>query len=234
MERVRYFIVVVLQKVGYCVFFVLLKFFVGLEIKGKENIKDLKGPVIIASNHTGELDVTALVLALPFFSPLSPIYFVMSTSERFKTAPHFGWRQKIYSSGFLSLLGGISIRPGFKDYATSLSDHLELLKMGKTICIFPEGKCTNTNESNPARGGLGFLIYTSKATVVPIAINSFFKMTWMEFLLRRRKVRMVIGQPIKASDIIKAEIPAPDKDTCREASQFVLDRSREMMRKAKN
>jgi 1-acyl-sn-glycerol-3-phosphate acyltransferase len=225
----RYYTTIILQKIGYCLFFVLYKIFIKLEIAGKENLIGLSGPIILAPNHTGELDVTALPLALPFFSALNPIYFVMSTSKRFRTAPNFGWRQHIYGSYLLSLLGGVSINSGHEDYTVSLAEHVNLLKNKRTVCIFPEGKCTKTGEFGPARGGLGYLVYVSGATVVPIAIDTFFKMTWPEFLAGRRKVTIKIGRPMEAGDIIPPEAKNLTAEDFRSAAQIILNKSKEMM-----
>lgn len=195
---------------------------------GRENFIGLSGPVILAPNHTSELDVTALPMVLPFFSHLRPIYFVMNTREKF-TSGNLGWRGYFYGCGFLKLLGGIIINPGHKDYSVSLKNHIKLLKEGHTLCIFPEGKCTKNGCVGEAHGGLGYLVYATGATVVPIAINTFFNMSWRDFLLRRRKVTITISEPIMADRIISPEIKSLMAEDFRYASQIVLDRSKEIM-----
>ncbi|MEI6843651.1 MAG: lysophospholipid acyltransferase family protein [bacterium] len=212
---------VALQKLGYAVFFLAYKIFVSLEIKGKENIKHLTGPIILAANHTNELDVTSIPLVLPFFSPLYPIFFVMNPIEKFKT---FGWRSYIYGTTFLNMLGGYSIYSGYKDYATSLEDHISILKNGGTLCIFPEGKRTRDGNLNPARGGLGFLIHTTGATVVPVVIDTFFNMSVIDFFTRRRKVVITILPPMTKQDIISENIENPSTEDYRGWSQKVMDK----------
>ncbi len=224
MKKFHYYIPIFLQKVGYVVFSILYKTFLHIEIKGKENLKHLKGPVIIAANHTSELDVTTASMMLPFFSQLLPIYFVSDPKEKFKT---FGWRNYIYGGIFFNWLGGYALHSGHNDYSISLVDHLELLKRGRTVYIFPEGKRTPDGSLSPARGGLGFLVFETKATVVPIAINTFHALSWKAFLLRRRKVIIDILKPIKPEELFITNEPIIDD--YRTASQFVMDQIREKL-----
>ena len=100
MRKFFYVTPIILQKIGYVIFFLLYKIFVLIEIRGKEHFKNISGPVILAANHTSELDVTAIPLILPFFSKLSPIYFVANQTEKYKT---FGWRGYIYGGIFFNL-----------------------------------------------------------------------------------------------------------------------------------
>lgn len=226
MSKFECWVVTILQKIGYCLFFILYKIFVRIEIIGKENLINLEGPVILAPNHTSELDTPAIPLVLPFFSPLFPICFAMVPIKKYKT---FGWRSYFYGSGFLTLLGGYSVFSGYKDYAVSLKDHINLLKQGYTLCIFPEGKRTQDGLFNPAHGGLGYLVYVSEATVIPIAINTFFNISWLDFLKKSRKVRIKIGKPIRANELIPTELKNPEADDFRHISQIVLNRSKEIM-----
>ncbi len=226
MKRLQFYTIVILQKIGYCLFFILYKIFARLEIVGRENLIGLSGPVILASNHTSELDATALPLVLPIFSPFHPVYFVTNTKEKFKT---FGWRSYLYCNGFLTLLGGYPIYSGYKDYATALERHIKLLKERHTVCIFPEGRRTRDGQLGVTHGGLGYLVYTSGATVLPIAINTFFNMSWYEFWRGRRKVTIKIGKPMRADEVISPKIKHPQVDDFRHASQKVLDKIKETM-----
>ncbi len=224
MKKFHYYIPIFLQKVGYILFSLIYKFFLRIEIRGKENLRSQRGPVIIAANHTSELDVTTASMLLPFFSPLLPIYFVSDPKEKFKT---FGWRNYIYGGIFFNLLGGYAIHSGHKDYSISLADHLELLKKGRTVYIFPEGKRTLDGNLSPARGGLGFLTFQTKAAVVPVAINTFHGLSWKVFLLRKRKVVIHILKPVSVSEMFNTENPTVDD--YRHASQYVMDKIKDSL-----
>jgi 1-acyl-sn-glycerol-3-phosphate acyltransferase len=218
MERFYYYLPIILQKVEFVVFYILHKTFVQIEIRGRENLVGLKKPVILASNHTSELDVTVTPLVLGFFSHFYPIYFVSGPKERFI---NFGWRNYIYGGLFFRIFGGYPINPGFKDYETSLENFVDLLGQNQTIFIFPEGKRSVNGGLNPPRGGLGFLVHETHATVVPIAINTFYNMNWREYFFRRRKVVIEILKPLTPGDLIKRDDPVVED--YRGISEIVLN-----------
>lgn len=210
-----------LQKVAWIVFSIIYYPFLHLEIRGKENLKNLKGPVILAPNHTGEMDVTVVPLILPFISSFYPVYFLTNQKEKYKQSK-FGWRGYIYGGLFFDILGGSPVYSGYKDYATALENHVSLLKEGKTISIFPEGKITVDGNVGNARGGLGYLVHTTGATVVPIAINSFYHMTFKDFIMRKRKIVITVCKPMTKNEIITVENPVVED--FRAASKKVLDK----------
>jgi 1-acyl-sn-glycerol-3-phosphate acyltransferase len=220
MKKFKHYAPLVLQKIGYILFLPVYKFFVRIEIKDRKNLEGLSGPIILASNHTSELDATAIPLVLPFFSKLSPIYFVSNPTEKFKT---FGWRSYFYGGVFFNMIGAYSIFSGHKNYAISLDNHIKLLRKGRTVCIFPEGKRTLDGHVGPARGGLGYLSYVTGATVVPVVIDTFFNTTTGDFFLRRRKVTLTVCKPIPANKIISPKIKNPSVSDFRSGSQMALD-----------
>ena len=226
MTKFKYYSPLVLQKIGYSVFFLLYKFFVRFEIRGRENLRGLSGPIILAANHTSELDPPAMALTLPFFSKLFPAYFICNPTEKFKTC---GWRKYFYGGVFFNMLGAYPIFSGKKNYAISLDSHIKLLRKGKTVCIFPEGKRSRDGRLGTARGGLGYLVYTTGATVVPICLDTFFNVTFRDFFLRRRKVTVTICKPIPANKIISPKIKNPCVATFRAGSQTALNRIGEVL-----
>ena len=219
MKRYHYLSPIILQKIGYIVFYIFHKLFVRIEFRGQENLKGLKKPIIFAGNHTSELDVTAMSLLFPFFSSFFPIYYVAATSEVFKT---FGWRNYIYGGIFFNLLGGYCVYSGHKNYAISLEDHMRLLGNGNSLFIFPEGKRTLDGELSPARGGLGYMVHTTGVSVVPVAINTFYKITFWQYFTRKRKVVITILPVMKKEELITASNPTVED--FRASGQKVLDR----------
>ncbi len=221
MKKFKYYTPLVLQKIGYILFGLAYKFFVRLEVCGSENLSGIAGPIILASNHTSELDVTAIPLILPFFSKIFPIYFVSNPTDKYK---NFGWRSYIYGGIFFNMLGGYAVYSGHKDYATSLENHIFLLRQGRAVCIFPEGKRTRDGKMNPARGGLGYLVYSTGATVVPVTIDTFFNISIVDFLLRRKKVTITVDKPILPDEIISPAIKNPSVLDFQSSAQKVLNK----------
>lgn len=208
-----------MQKVGFVVFGLLYFPFVRLKVKGKENLSGIKSPIILAANHTSELDVTITPFVLSFFSTFYPVYFVTNSREKYKT---FGWRSLIYGGLFFNLLGGYAVYSGRKNYAIALEDHIRLLVKGRTIFIFPEGKRTSDGKMSKARGGLGYMVYVTGAKVVPVTIDSFYNLTAWEFFTFKRRVTITIGKPMYPKEII--DVPNPKVADFQAGSQKVLDR----------
>lgn len=221
MEKNYYYLPIFLQKVAWIVFSILYYPFLHLEIEGKENLKNLKGPIILAPNHTGEMDVTVVPLVFPFFSNFYPIYFLTNQREKYKQSK-FGWRRYVYGGLFFDVLGGSPVYSGYKDYSIALKNQIYLLQKGYTVSLFPEGKMTVDGNIGNARGGLGYLVHTTGATVVPIAINSFYGMTFKDFITRKRKIVVTVCKPMTKNEIITAENPAVED--FRAGSKKVLDR----------
>lgn len=226
MNRFYHLVPFVLQNLFFVSFLPIYKLFLHLEIKGKENLENLKGPLLLAPNHTSELDPTAIPLVFPFLSSHLPIYSVIYPIAKYKT-PDWKWRRYIYSKLFFNLLGGYSSYSGSKNYEESLKDHISLLQQGRTVCIFPEGKCTTDGSMGEAHGGLGFLAYQTDATIVPLVIDTFYGLTFIEFITRRIKVTMTILPPIKKGEIINSS--EPTVEDFQSASQKVMDKIKKLI-----
>lgn len=224
MKKFYYFLPIILQKVGFFVFYTFHKVFVRIEVKGRENLVGLKKPIILASNHTSELDVTASPLILGLFSPFYPIYYITDPKEKFKS---FGWRNYLYGGIFFNILGGYPVNSGFKDYEISLENFIDLIDKKNTIYIFPEGKRSVDGGLNPVRGGLGYLVYETGATVVPIVIDTFFDMSWWKYFGMRRRVTINILKPIKAEELIITN--EPHLEEYKDVSRKVMKKIEEKM-----
>lgn len=204
MKKYHYVIPLILQKVGYLMSWVMYNFFFHLEIRGRENLKNINSPMILASNHTSELDVAIFALILPFFSSLFPVYYVSFGKEKYY---HFGWRSIFYGGIFFNMLGAYPLAHGKKNYKIALENHINLLRLGRTVSIFPEGRMTKDGNLFPGRGGVAYLSYTTKTPVVPIAINTFFGLNWKTFILCRKKVVVTVGAPMISKFIVPEENP---------------------------
>lgn len=221
MNRFYHCVPYVIQNLFFLTFLPFYKFFLRLEIRGAENLKNIEGPIIIAPNHTSELDPTVIPLILPFLSLKLPIYSVIYPIEKYKT-PDWKWRRFVYGKLFFNLLGGYSTYSGHKDYEISLENHIGLLKLGRTVCIFPEGKCTTDGKLGSARGGLGFLAVRTNSVIVPLVINTFYGITIKELLLRRRKIVLTVLPPIFPESLNMSVNSSPAE--FKNIGQMVLDR----------
>lgn len=183
----------ILQRTVWPVVRPLLWFFTHFEVRGLENLTHQTG-VIFAANHSSEMDPILVPAALPFLSPRFPIFYVSRPRVFYKTS---GWRQFFYGGFFFKLWGAHAAIAGARDYEKSLAAHLAIVRRGGSVLIFPEGRKTQDGTiGTEAHGGVAFLARATGAPVVPVHIRGVFKMTFADFLLRRRRVSVSFGAPI--------------------------------------
>ena len=116
---------------------VILKLFVNFKVEGIHNIEEVRGAIIFASNHVSELDPVLVRAALPCFSRFAPLFYV--SRENYLDSIE-GIRKHLYGGVFFKAWGAYPVEAGKKDYAKSLKNHVNLLKDGCSVCIFPEGR----------------------------------------------------------------------------------------------
>jgi 1-acyl-sn-glycerol-3-phosphate acyltransferase len=162
-----------------------------------ENIPDT-GPVLLVCNHVSFID--ALVLA---GSIRRPIRYVMHyrifrfpvLSFIFKTAQAIPIASKKENSELM--------QKAFDQVSQSL-------KNGEVICIFPEGKITETGELNEFKGGVMKILERDPVPTVPLALRglwgSFFSRKYGNAMTRYfprgffSRIEVVAGEAVKPAD----------------------------------
>ena len=191
-------------------------------VRGRENIKDIKGAVIFASNHTSELDPVTVTTGIPFFSHFIPLFYVSLTKKFYK---RFGWRKFFYGGTLFKACGAYPAIVGLNNYALSLSTHVEILNSNRSLCIFPEGKMGSGKTIHEAKGGVGYLAYTTKKPVVPMSVTWAFVDDFGK-KLRKPKLDIVFGKPFYYDDLFK-DILTPiitlERDDFRIAARKIMD-----------
>ena len=136
-----------------------------LEKKGLEHIPE-QGPALLVCNHVSYVD--ALIIAA---ACRRPIRFVMD---------HHIYRIPILN--FIFRTGRAIPIASFKDDPVVLEraydEIAKALEAGDLVCIFPEGKITNSGQMNPFKPGVQRIIQRTPVPVVPLALcglwNSLF------------------------------------------------------------
>lgn len=182
-------------------FFMII--FCSLQIKGAHNIKNLKGNMIIASNHLSELDPLLIVACLPFFCRQFPIIYVTRENKLYNNPNWSKWKRIVYGGIFFKIIGGYPSYVGLKNYNQALPHHIESLNIGNNVGIFPSGKIIKNGEIVKARGGVSFLAKQSKAPIVPVLIRGLENLTSKKIFSGNMKVTLTFGSPIYLKDIIK-------------------------------
>jgi len=178
--------------------------FCSLQIKGSHNLKNLKSNMIIASNHQSELDPLLIVACLPFFTRHFPIIYVTREKSFFSGENWKKWKQILYGGAFFRMIGAYPTYVGLKNYKLALSHHLEILKIGNNIGIFPTGrKVKNKEEIVKIKGGVSFLAQQSKAPIIPVFIQGLENLTFKNAFSRKMRVTVTFGTPLYLQDIVK-------------------------------
>ncbi len=174
----------------------LTKTFYRVREEGIERIPD-HGACILVCNHVSFVD--AVVIA---GSVRRPVRFVMD--------------HRIFAVPVLSFIfrtmKTIPIASGKVDAAMKADafDRVaEALAGGEIVCIFPEGKLTETGEMNPFRPGVQAIVARTPVPVLPMALSglwgSFFSRASQGKAMQRMRgvfsrIALVVGEPVAPAD----------------------------------
>jgi 1-acyl-sn-glycerol-3-phosphate acyltransferase len=120
------------------------------------------GPAILVCNHVSFVDALLIAGASP-----RPIRFVMDHAIFNNRV--LGW--------FFRLVRAIPIAPQHKDssvYEAAFVSVSEALRANELVCIFPEGKITQTGEMNDFKQGIELIIARDPVPVVPMALQGLW------------------------------------------------------------
>lgn len=195
----------ILQSILCLIFNPLFYFFIHLKVRGLENIKNLNEPYIIVSNHSSELDI--IILLSIFYKKLKhkPLFCVTREKSYYKDMGVL--KSIIYGGLFFKIFGGYQAYKGTGDYKKSLINHISIIKKGYSTCFFIEGTISKDGTLGRAKGGALFLSQETGAPIIPVSINGLFNMSLSDFIKRKRKARVTISNPIKASDCVSIYEP---------------------------
>jgi 1-acyl-sn-glycerol-3-phosphate acyltransferase len=139
-----------------------------LEKRGVDNIPE-KGPAVLICNHVSFVDPLVIMAASP-----RPIRFVMD--HRIFATPVLSW---VFRQG-----KAIPIAPAKEDEQlmnAAFEEVARALEAGELVCIFPEGRITDTGELYPFRPGIRRVLDRTPVPVIPLALKGL----WGSFFSRR-------------------------------------------------
>ncbi len=178
-------------------------------IEGRENLRHVRGPVLVISNHIDDVDVGFILTALP-----ARLRHRLATAtggealELLRTPPLTrGFFGRIYDRVKWTLgVGLLNLFPlprqaGFRK---SFAYAGEAVDRGYSILVFPEGHHTTSGKLLPFQAGIGLLANNLRIPVVPMRIDGLFeiKSAGKKFAAPQ-KIRVHIGTPVEF---------APDSD----------------------
>jgi long-chain acyl-CoA synthetase len=172
-------------------------------IIGRENLRGVQGPLLVISNHLGDVDPGFILTALPArFRHSLAIGTGGEALEVLRTPPGdrgvFGRaydRVKWFLGVSLLNLFPLPREAGFRRsfaYAGEAVDH------GYSVLVFPEGRHTTTGEMNPFRTGIGLLAQNLGIPVLPMRIDGLYELKQAgKKFAAPYKIAVRIGKPLR-------------------------------------
>lgn len=186
------------------------------KIRGKENLRALRAPIVFICNHVTMVDHALLLFALPW---------------RFRTKMAIAqdgellreWRNPPKGTGLFSrlryllqyfsvvLFFNVFSMPQRSGFRQSFNFAGEMMDRGYNLMIFPEGERTKHGEMNPFRSGSGLLIKELNAEVVPVRIDGLWRLKQARrHFARPGEISVIAGRPVRYSNQTEPEQIAHD------------------------
>ena len=173
--------------------FVLILFY-RIRVYGLEKIP-LDGRLIICSNHASNWDPILISIVFP------------------RQISWMGKKELFKNKVLAYLLNKLTVFPVDRDGSDvgAIKKALKVLKSEGTLGLFPEGTRVKSMDLNNAKSGIALLGFKSKSPILPIYIESNYKIF--------SKVNIYIGEPV---DLIQGIDGRPSADDYLELSKEIL------------
>ena len=172
-------------------------------VKGREKLHELRGPVLVVSNHVTYIDIGWILAALParFRHRLA----TAMDGERLAGMRHPPkemnlWARIVKRLNYFLVIALFNVFPLPKEsgFRRSFFFAGDLADKGWSILIFPEGITTPDGHLHRFQAGIGLLAAQLNLPVVPIRLAGLFELKEAERrIVRPGRVRVTIGEPVR-------------------------------------
>ena len=149
-------------------------------IEGRENLQGVKGPLLVVSNHLGDVDPGFILTALParFRHRLATATGGEALEALRSPRPERGLLGGAYDR--MKWLLGVSLLnlfplPREAGFRKSFAYAGQAVDKGYSVLVFPEGRHTTDGKMNPFRTGIGLLAKNLGIPVLPMRIDGLFE-----------------------------------------------------------
>jgi long-chain acyl-CoA synthetase len=172
-------------------------------ILGREHLRGAKGPLLVVSNHLGDVDPGFILTALPArFRHRLAIATGGETLEALRSpSAERNWLLRVYDR--VQWILGVSLLnlfplPREAGFRRSFAYAGEAVDRGYSVLVFPEGRHTTDGKLCPFRAGVGLLAENLGIPVLPMRIDGLFeyKKAGKKFA-PPWKISVRIGSPVK-------------------------------------
>ena len=175
------------------------------QILGRENLKGLRGPVLVISNHiTRRADIGLILAALPRrFRHRLAIAMGGESLQRMRRPPRdwlFATRWA-YQLGYALVIALFNVfpLPQFSGFRESFRYAGECVDRGYSVLVFPEGEVNNTETGEMAafQSGIGVLAQNLLIPILPMRLDGVWQMKREHRRLARSgEITVRIGAPV--------------------------------------
>lgn len=172
-------------------------------VTGRENLRGVRGPVLVISNHVADVDVGFIQAALP-----ARIRHRLATATggealealRFPAVDRW-WIGRIYDR--LQWISGVALLnlfplPRQSGFRKSFAYAGEAADCGYSVLVFPEGRHTEDGKLRAFRSGIGLLVNNLRIPVVPVRIDGLFEVKQAgKKHASPGKIQLRIGKPVQ-------------------------------------
>src|SRR5713101_4056587 len=174
-------------------------------VLGRENLRGVRGPVLVISNHIDDVDVGFIQTVLP---PRLRHRLATATGgealEALRSpAADRSWLGRTYDRVQWTL--GVALLnlfplPRQAGFRKSFAYAGEAVDRGYSVLVFPEGRHTEDGKLRPFRSGVGLLVNNLRIPVIPMRIDGLFeiKQAGRKFA-PPGKIQVRIGAPVEVA-----------------------------------
>jgi long-chain acyl-CoA synthetase len=178
-------------------------------ILGRENLRGLRGPVLIVSNHiTRRADIGLVLAALPArYRHRLATAMAGETLQNMRRPPQdwFFARRWVYQLGYwlATLLFNVFPLPRLSGFRESFRFAGACVDRGYSVLVFPEGEVNNSEDGRmaPFQSGIGLLAENLGLPIIPMRLDGVWQMKREgRRLARIGEITVRIGVPVTFSD----------------------------------
>ena len=171
-------------------------------VRGKDRLRDLRGPVLFIANHISMVDPGMILFALPF--RFRHRLAIAMAGERLR-----GLRRGLEGANWLGrlldrvkyllvvIVFNVFALPQKSGFRRGFAFAGEAVDNGYNALVFPEGRTTEDGRMNPFMSGIGLLTENLDLPVVPIRIEGLFDLTQQRrYFSRPGTVTVTFGEPV--------------------------------------
>jgi long-chain acyl-CoA synthetase len=181
----------------------LTRLFAWIRVRGRENLRGVRGPVIFAPNHQSHMDVPVLMAAVgaPWRYRMAPAMARDFFHAHFHPREHpwLEWFTNSLNYYLAALFFNAFPIPRHEPGTLETMRYIgEITDLGNCLAIFPEGRLTEHGEIAPFQPGVGMLASRLNVPVVPVRIEGLERVLHKSWRMARPgRVRVAIGKPLR-------------------------------------